>query len=105
MNETLLSISLEELCLVEGIKNELIFEIVEYEIVKPLDSSGEDQWLFDTSSIHWIKKALRLRQDLEIDWVAVAMLIDLMKQRDAFQKENELLRRQLSRFIKNEIVN
>jgi len=104
MSEALLNISFDELCLIEGVESDLIIEIIEYGIVKPIDSSYENQWQFDASSIHWIKKALRLHQDLEIDWVAVAMVIDLMKQRDAFQKEKESLQRQLRHFIKNEIV-
>lgn len=50
-----------------------------------------------------LKKALRLHQDLEIDWVAVAMVIDLMQEKEALQKENEAYQRQLKRFIKDEI--
>ncbi|SMF48428.1 chaperone modulatory protein CbpM [Alteromonadaceae bacterium Bs31] len=104
MTEALFSISFKELCQVEGIESELIVEIVEYGIVTPLDKNTDarpyDQWLFDTGTIHWIKKALRLRQDLEIDWLAIAFVIDLMRQKETLQKENELYRRQLKRFTK-----
>jgi len=104
MNETLFSISFKELCQVEGIEGELIIEIVEYGIVMPLNMESEqsryEQWLFDTGAIHWMKKALRLRHDLEIDWVAIAMVIDLMQKKEALQKENSLYKRQLRRFIK-----
>ncbi len=103
MSETLFSISFDELCQVEGIEGELIIEIVEYGIVipinKPSDQICYEQWLFDTGAIHWVKKALRLRQDLEIDWVAIAMVIKLMQQKEALQKENRLYQRQLRRFI------
>ena len=103
MSEKLFSISFDELCQLEGIENQLIVEIVEYEIVIPLnknsEETNEDQWLFDTESIYWIQKALRLHHDLEIDWVAVAMVIDLMQQKEALQKENETYQRQLKRFI------
>lgn len=105
MNEKLFSISFDELCQLEGIESQLIVEIVEYEIVTPLNKASEEsnqaQWLFDTESTHWIQKALRLHHDLEIDWLAVAMLIDLMQQKDALQKENETYQRQLERFITN----
>ncbi|GLX78763.1 hypothetical protein tinsulaeT_21030 [Thalassotalea insulae] len=106
MSEALLSISFNELCQLEGIESQLIIEIVEYEIVSPLNKQqapNDQQWLFDTSSIHWIKKALRLRHDLEIDWVAIAIVIKLMRQKEALQKENDAIRRQLRRFVKNEI--
>ena len=106
MSESLFSISFYELCQLEGIESQLVIEIVEYGIVIPLNKSiekaSEDKWLFDTGSIHWLKKALRLHQDLEIDWVAVAMVIDLMQQKEALQKENEAYQRQLKRFIKDD---
>jgi len=109
MSETLFSISFEELCQAEGIEVELIIEIVEYGIVKPINKRSEqthyEQWLFDTGAIHWLKKALRLRQDLEIDWVAIAMVIDLMQEKEALQKENECYQRQLRRFIEDETDN
>lgn len=54
--------------------------------------------MFETASVYWIKKAVRLHQDLEIDWLAVALLIDLIQQRDALQKENAFFQQQLSRF-------
>ncbi|MEE4244130.1 MAG: chaperone modulator CbpM [Kangiellaceae bacterium] len=109
MSETLFSISFEELCQTEGVEGELIIEIVEYGIVMPLDKNTDptryQQWLFDTGAVPWIKKALRLRQDLEIDWVAIAIVIELMQQKEALQKENESYQRQLKRFIKNETDN
>jgi chaperone modulatory protein CbpM len=103
MNEKLFSISFDELCQLEGIESQLIVEIVEYEIVKPLNKATEEtnqkKWLFDTESIHWIQKALRLHHDLEIDWLAVAMLVDLMQQKEALEKEKERYQRQLNRFL------
>ena len=106
MSETLFSISFNELCQFEGIESQLIIEIVEYGIVIPLnrnrDKTNYEQWLFDTGGLYWMKKALRLHLDLEIDWIAVAMVVELMRQKEALQKENELYQRQLRRFIKNE---
>lgn len=98
MSEILISISFDELCQVEGVETDTIIEIVEYGIVEPIDGNDVAQWIFDTSSVHWIKKALRLHQDLEIDWIAVSLVIDLMKQKEALEKENETYRRQLQRF-------
>ncbi|MCP5205830.1 MAG: chaperone modulatory protein CbpM [Hahellaceae bacterium] len=108
MSEKSFSISFDELCEIEGIESQLIVEIVEYEIVTPLnkrlEETTEHQWLFDTASIYWIQKALRLHHDLEIDWVAVAMLIDLMQQKEALLKENRKYEQQLKRFITGNIV-
>jgi chaperone modulatory protein CbpM len=103
MSEQLFSISFNELCQLDGIESQLIIEIVEYGIVMPsnkrLEEDDQAQWLFDTGSLHWIKKALRLHRDLEIDWVAIAMVIDLMQQKEALENEIELYQRQLNRFI------
>lgn len=107
MSETLFSISFDELCQLEGIESQLIIEIVEYGIVVPTNKSTNqtsyEQWLFDTGGVHLIKKALRLRQDLEIDWVAIAMLFELMKQNEVLQKENDVYQRQLNRFLKDDM--
>lgn len=102
MTEKLFSISFDELCQHEEIDSQLIVELVEHEIVVPLQASekrnNKEQWLFDTGSLQWIQKAVRLHHDLEIDWVAVAVVIDLMQQKEALQKENEVFRHQLERF-------
>lgn len=107
MSESLFSISFFELCQLEGMESQLVIEIVEYGIIIPLNKSVEkadtNQWLFDTDSIHWLRKALRLHQDLEIDWVAVALVIDLMRQKEALQKENAGYQRLLKRFIQDDI--
>ncbi|MEZ5555988.1 chaperone modulator CbpM [Haliea sp.] len=105
MSDSLFSISFNELCQLEGIDSDVVIEIVEYGIVRPANLSREtsesDQWLFDTTSIRWLKKALRLHRDLEIDWLAVAMVVDLMRENEILQKENDTYQRQLARFIKD----
>lgn len=104
MMRRLTVISLSELCQLERIESHYIIEIVENGIVKPIanandpDANDMSDWEFDTSSVYWIKKAVRLHLDLEIDWLAVALLIDLIQQRDALQKENAFFQQQLSRF-------
>ena len=99
MTESINSISYAELCRVEGIQRETVVAIVEYGIVLPQTNTPQQEWLFETSSVYWIKKAVRLHSDLEIDWVAVAMVIDLLQQKDALEKENQRMNRLLQRFI------
>lgn len=101
MMRRLTVISLCELCQLERIENHHIIEIVENGIVKPIANTNNKDWEFDTSSVYWIKKAVRLHQDLEIDWLAVALLIDLIQQRDSLQKEKEFFQQQLSRFTEH----
>jgi chaperone modulatory protein CbpM len=42
---------------------------------------------------------VRLQHDLDIDWVAVAMVIDLLKKNEALQRQNECFQQQLKRFL------
>ena len=99
MTDISLSLPLEELCQLERIDPEIIIEIVEYDIAQPLTGEKFDDWVFDTTSVHWIKKAVRLHLDLEIDWVAVALVIDLMQQKESLLRENERVQCQLKRFV------
>jgi chaperone modulatory protein CbpM len=99
MSKTTFYIALSELCQVEGISQELIIEVVEYGIAKPAAGSRLSEWTFDMESTHWIKKAIRLNQQLEIDWVATAMVISLMRSKDTLEKENKRLKARLSRFL------
>jgi chaperone modulatory protein CbpM len=99
MTQILLNIALDELCQLEGIESEVIIDIVEYGIAEPIEGTDNANWVFDTTSVHWIKKAVRLHRDLEIDWIAVALVIDLMQQKEALQREARHYQRQLSRFI------
>ena len=99
MTEIILNISLNELCQLEGIENTVIVKIVEYGIAEPIVGNDTANWVFDATSVHWIKKAVRLYQDLEIDWIAVAIIIDLMQKKETLEKENKLYKQQLRRFL------
>jgi chaperone modulatory protein CbpM len=102
MNISILRISVHELCEQEGISVEQISTIVEYDIARPHGGKTRQEWEFDTTTVAWIRKALRLRRDLELDWVATAMLIDLLRQRDQLQNENQRLQQQLERFLQED---
>ena len=99
MSDILLKVSLQELCTQEGITETMVVEVVEYGIAEPLAGNDCTDWMFDSSSVHWMKKAIRLYHDLDIDWVSIAMVIDLLQQKDALLRENERLRNQLDRFV------
>ena len=99
MSDIVLIVSLQELCVQEGITETMVVDVVEHGIAEPLAGNDFDEWMFESSSVHWMKKAIRLYHDLDIDWVSIAMVIDLLQQKDALLRENELLKNQLDRFI------
>jgi chaperone modulatory protein CbpM len=99
MTNITLHIHLDEICLSADISQEAVVEVVEYGIVTPIDGDNLAEWVFDLESAHWIKKAIKLSQQLQIDWVATAMVIDLMKTKQQLENENTQLKSRLSRLL------
>ena len=99
MTNITLRIHLDELCLSADISQEAIIEVVEYGIVTPLEGDTLSEWVFDLESAHWIKKAIKLNQQLQIDWLATTMVVELMKKQQELIKENKQLKVRLSRLL------
>ncbi|MDO6692542.1 chaperone modulator CbpM [Aliiglaciecola sp. 3_MG-2023] len=99
MSEITLHLTIQELCQYEEITQDSVYAVVEYGIVDPVDGNAVSEWVFDLDSAHWIKKAVRLNQQLQIDWVATAMVIDLMRQKEQLKKENSQLKARLDRLL------
>ena len=99
MIQSVMRISLQELCDGENVSRTVVVSLVEHDIAQPVSGATAEDWVFDTSSAHWLRKAIRLRRDLELDWVAVAMLVDLLRQREQLSQENQQLRQRLERFL------
>ena len=57
-----------------------------------------EQWLFDDQCLCVVQRARRLQQDLELNWHGIALVIELLEQRDRLKAENEALLRRLQRF-------
>jgi chaperone modulatory protein CbpM len=99
MTKITLHIHLDELCLSADISQEAVVEVVEYGIVTPLEGDNLSEWVFDLESAHWLKKAIKLSQQLQIDWVATAMVIELMRTKQQLENENIHLKSRLSRLL------
>jgi chaperone modulatory protein CbpM len=99
MTTSILRITLREFCEREGVSEQQVVAIVEHGIARPLAGRVATDWVFDTGSAAWMKKALRLHRDLDLDWVATAMLVDLLRQRERLHRENRQLRQRLRRFL------
>lgn len=99
MSTSSVKISVSELCTTQGVSRSVLVEMVEYEVVQPVAGHSERDWEFDCAAAHWARRALRLKADLELDWVAVAMLVDLLREREGLARENEQLRMRLERFL------
>lgn len=102
MTSTIIQVTVSELCEREELSRPVVVQLVQYEIAQPLAGSSVEDWIFDVTSAHWMKRAVRLQRDLDIDWIAVAMLVDLLRERDQLNQENQCLRQRLGRFLLEE---
>lgn len=101
-NSTHVQLSLTETCSTLGLERHFLIEIVEHGIVEPEYRPGEsspEHWMFDARMLDTLRRACRLRRDLELDWAAAALVLDLVEEKERLARENERLRQQLRRFI------
>lgn len=91
-------LTLLETCDATGLSTDYLLEIVAHGIVEPEGSSPED-WLFDPGMLGTVQRACRLASDLELDWSAAALVLDLIEEKERLQRENRRLRQQLARFL------
>jgi chaperone modulatory protein CbpM len=45
------------------------------------------------------RRAMRLQRDLQLEWSAVALVLELLEDRDRLRVENAMLQRRLQRFL------
>ncbi len=97
-SEYMTSLTLIDACHATGLESHLLFEIVEYGIITPQGNSPDD-WLFDLHMITTAKRALRLQRDLHLEWSAIALVLELLDEREQLRAENAMLQQRLERFL------
>lgn len=93
---TLILYSAQDLCQAMHISEHCLVEIVENGIVEPTGQSLID-WLFDTEAFALVRRAIRLQRDLELDWAATALALNLLSELDKLRIENDYLKQRLGR--------
>ncbi|WP_050929757.1 chaperone modulator CbpM [Aestuariivita boseongensis] len=76
------ALSLQELCRFCQADEDWITELVEQGVLAPVGST-RSSWQFVGASIVRAKKARRLNRDLGINAAGVALVLDLLEERDA----------------------
>jgi len=100
VTEYTITLSLKDLCQQLQLAESFCIELVEYGIVSP----GGDQpaeWSFDLEMVCLIRRAMRLHSDLGIDWADLAIVMELIEERERLRTENQALRQQLARFLED----
>jgi len=96
---TIIHISCSELWDAECVDEQFILEAVEHGVIDPLEGTQVSNWVFATEDVVWFKKAIRLQKDLELDWVSLALVVELLQNKLSLEQENQQLRQRLERFI------
>jgi chaperone modulatory protein CbpM len=95
MSETGYYLTLGELTQSVRLSAETVITIVECGIVEPRGEQPQ-QWLFEPQMVRMVQRACRLQRDLELDWPAVALALELIEDLQQLREENHRLRQQLA---------
>ena len=98
-NTTIVKISFYELCECMPLPQETVKDVIEHGIVEPVAGSDTQTWQFESHITTRLQKAIRLQRDLDINWQGIAMVLELLEERDRLIQENALLQQRLSRFL------
>ena len=102
MSETSYYLTLGELTQSVRLSTETVITIVECGIVDPRGEQPQ-QWLFEPQMVQMIQRACRLQRDLELDWPAVALALELIEDLERLREENQRLRRQLAALMELDV--
>ena len=86
--------SLSQVCEICGIEAVLVAELAAHGVINPPGGEPE-MWSFSEHDLLRSQKAIRLRNDLGIDWAGLALALDLLE-------EIERLRAQVARHRSDE---
>ena len=93
------SVSFTELCEAASMSSDYLEELIAYNIIKPVSGKSPEDWRFSSNSIKVVNKAIRLHQDLEIEWADIALVVDLLDEIDQLESENRQLKKQMNRLL------
>lgn len=81
-----------ELC---GCSINLLLEMIKYDIIRPSMQTTSGNFLFDTQTVTKLKIVLRIQRDFDLNLSGLALVMDLIKERDMLLERNALLERHL----------
>lgn len=89
-----------EICHHTGVTKDDLNEIIALGVIEPVEIRTEE-WLFDDNAIVVVHRALKLHRELALDWHGIAIALTLLDANEQLKQENQQLKRQLMRFIRN----
>lgn len=97
MANVTITFTITEFCLHTGVSEEDLNEIVGLGIIEPF-SARTPPWQFDDYAVTVVRRAMRLRRELALDWPGIAVTLTLLDDNARLRQENRLLEQRLSRF-------
>ena len=95
MSDSAVYLTLTEVTQSIRLSVDTVVTLVACGIVEPRGEQP-NQWLFEPEMVALMQRACRLQRDLELDWPAVALAMDLIEDLQRLRNENQRLRRQLA---------
>lgn len=89
-------ISLQELCEMCRISEDLVNHFIVYDIVHPFGESPTE-WSFDLPQVRRVQRALRLQHDLELEMSSLALILDLLDELEALRARNALFEKHFTK--------
>ena len=80
MMDELVRLTLRDLCHDCQVNAEYVIELVEFGVVQPREGRSPREWVFAGEDLVRVKKAERLRRDLEVNLPGVALSLDLLEE-------------------------
>lgn len=98
MNDKQTELTLEDMCEAVELPAHTFVKLVEHGILNPQGEKAEE-WTFDLTMMSIARQATRIRRDLKLSWGAVAIVVELIEEREQLKAENQILNQQLQRFL------
>lgn len=93
MMDEFMQLTLRELCYDCQVNAEYVIELVEFGIVQPRKGRTPQEWVFAGEDLVRVKKAERLRRDLEVNLPGVALSLELIEEVRGLRRQVEDLQR------------
>ena len=77
--------NLAEFCQACGVRSDLVVEMVQEGVIEPTGPAGNN-WCFHGATLVRARRALRLVNDLGVNWPGAALALDLLDQLDALRR-------------------
>lgn len=79
------TLTMAELCRFCDADSAWVVELVEHGALDPL-GNARAEWTFQATSVARARKARRLQRDFEVNVAGVALILDLLEERDALRR-------------------